>query len=857
MIPARSQGVVAIWRHPFLPLIVLLLLLPHLITQARATVTLATEILIFILLGLGFNILLGYTGLVSFGHGAYFGLAAYAGSLAQIHLTGGVGLPILAGLLFGTAMGAVVGFLIMRKRGVYFALLTLAFTQMFFYIVYRWTAVTGGESGLGGVQRPAIGIPGIGLLNLDNALVYYHFVLVVVLLGAYLIWRIVHSPFGRVLEAIRENEQRAIFVGYNTKAYKFTAFVLSCAATSLAGILYALLIRFVYPETVHVNFSGEVLAMTVVGGMRHFLGPAVGAGFFIFFRDFLSAYTENWLVFFGALFMLFILLSPEGISGLVERLAVLLGVGGRGSSRSIPPRLAADTEPSRLVTTAATPTGGSPAQVAAPVLVCRGVQKRFGALRAVDGVDLTVEGGELRSIIGPNGAGKTTLFNCVTAFFSAEGGRVTFGDRDITNLPAHMLVRQGLARSFQIISLFHTLPVFENVRIAVQARSRYRFSLFAWADDLTAINAETWQVLEDLGLADKAAMPANSLSHGDQRLLEIGIALATRPRLILLDEPLAGLSAGERTRIAGLIRRLAGQITVVLIEHDIDRVLALSDTISVLHQGRLIAEGTPEEIQRNPEVQAAYLGGLRTTPPTVTRPAAEARTPLLALERIDTYYGKSHILRRVSLEVLPGEVVALLGRNGAGKTTTLMSIMGAVPPSAGMVRFRGEAIRGRPPEQISRLGLGLVPQGRRIFPNLSVLENLSLAAHPRANGGWTTDRVFELFPALGALKASRGDQLSGGERQMLAIGRALMSNADLLLLDEPFEGLAPAVIEVVVRALEELRKHATLLLVEQNAQLALALADRAYVLSNGAVEYSGAASHLAGNLDLRVKLLGV
>ncbi len=857
MSAGRSPGIPAIWRHPFTPLVILLLLLPHLITQVRATVTLATEILVFILLGLGFNILLGYTGLVSFGHGAYFGLAAYAGSLVQIHLTGGVGWPILAGLLFGTAMGAVIGFLIMRKRGVYFALLTLAFTQMFFFIVYRWTAVTGGESGLGGVQRPAVRLPGLGHLNLENALVYYHFVLVVVLVGAYLMWRIVHSPFGRVLEAIRENEQRAIFVGYNTKAYKFTAFVLSCAATSLAGILYALLIRFVYPETVHVNFSGEILAMTVVGGMRHFMGPAIGAGFFIFFRDFLSAYTENWLVFFGALFMLFILLSPEGISGLTERLAALLGVSGKGSSPSIPPRPAAHPGPPHVTGAPAHPAGRGPTPAPDAVLVCRGVQKRFGALRAVDGVDLTVHGGELRSIIGPNGAGKTTLFNCVTAFFSSDGGRVTFGGLDITNLPAHELARQGLARSFQIISLFHTLPVFENVRIAVQARSRHRFSLFAWADDLTEINGETWLVLEDLGLADKAAMPANSLSHGDQRLLEIGIALATRPRLILLDEPLAGLSAAERTRIAGLIRRLAGQVTVVLIEHDIDRVLALSDTVSVLHQGRLIAEGTPEEIQQNPEVQAAYLGGLRTAPPAVTRPAADAREPLLALERMDTYYGKSHILRGVSLEVFPGETVALLGRNGAGKTTTLLSIMGAVPPGAGVVRFRGGAISGRPPEQISRLGIGLVPQGRRIFPNLTVLENLSLAARPRVNGGWTRERVFELFPALGALKASRGDQLSGGERQMLAIGRALMSNADLLLLDEPFEGLAPAVIEVVVRALEELRKHATLLLVEQNAQLALALAGRAYILSNGAVEYAGPAAELAADLELRVRLLGV
>jgi ABC-type branched-subunit amino acid transport system ATPase component/ABC-type branched-subunit amino acid transport system permease subunit len=853
----RSQELRALWRHPFTPLILLLLLLPHLITQVRATVTLATEILIFILLGLGFNLLLGYTGLVSFGHGAYFGLAAYAGSLVQIHLTGGVGLPILAGLLFGTATGAVVGFLIMRKRGVYFALLTLAFTQMFFYIVFRWTNVTGGESGLGGVKRPAINLAALGVLNLDSALVYYHLVLLVVVAGAYLIWRIVHSPFGRVLEAIRENEQRASFVGYNTKAYKFTAFVLSCAATSLAGILYALLIRFVYPETVHVNFSGEILAMTVVGGMRHFLGPAVGGAFFVFFRDFLSAYTENWLVFFGALFMLFILLSPEGICGLVERLAGLLGFGAEAGKPVIPPRPTRNAGPAGPPVAATAPGGPDPVSAGSPVLVCQGLQKRFGALRAVDGVDLTVRRGELRSVIGPNGAGKTTLFNCVTTLFPVDDGRAIFGGVDITNRLPHHLVRRGLARSFQIISLFQALPVFENVRIAVQARTRYRFSLFAWADDLAEINAETWQFLDDLGLSAKADMPANSLSHGDQRLLEIGIALATRPTLLLLDEPLAGLSAGERTRVAELIRRLAGQITVVLIEHDIDRVLALSDSITVLHQGRVIAEGSPAEIQQNPEVQAAYLGGLRPAAAPAARPVPRGGEPLLEVERINTAYGKSHILREVSLHVFPGEVVALLGRNGAGKTTTLASIMGAVPPRSGVVRFRGEAITRRPPEEIARLGIGLVPQGRRIFPNLTVLENLELAARPRANGGWTAGRVFELFPALGTLRASRGDQLSGGERQMLAVGRALMGNADLLLLDEPFEGLAPTVIEVVVRALEELRKHATLLLVEQNAQLALGLADRAYVLSNGAVEFRGPAAELATDLDLRVKLLGV
>ena len=846
--------------HPLVPLVVALLALPHVVPLTRATVSLATEIEIFVLLGLGFNLLLGYTGLVSFGHGAFFGIAAYAGSLTQIHLVQGVGAPILVGVAAGALLGAIIGFLVMRKRGVYFSLLTLAFTQMLFSIVYRWTGVTGGENGLGGVERPAVALPLLGTLDLGDAMTYYHFVLVFVVAGATLAWRIVHSPFGRTLQAIRENEQRASFVGYNTRAYKFAAFVLSCACTGLAGILYALLIRFVYPETVHVNFSGEILAMTVVGGMRHFLGPALGGAFFVFFRDFLSAYTENWLVVFGALFMCFILVSPQGLFGIGERLAVTLGLRRRDPEAHLPPRPAAPPAavPSPLPPPASRP---FPSPTGPPILEVRGLTKRFGALVAVDRVDLTVRRGELLSVIGPNGAGKTTLFNALTGLFPPDGGRAIFRGRDITASAPHALVRWGMARSFQIVSVFHQLTAFENVRLAVQARSRARRSLLAWADGLHGLNGAAWALLDQVGLADRAAAHASGLSHGDQRLLEIGIVLATEPELLLLDEPLAGLAPAERTRVAEMIRRLAGRVTVILIEHDIDRVLAISDRIAVLHQGRVIAEGTPGDVQRNPEVQAAYLGGARAVAPP-TAAAAVAAAPLLAVEGLNTFYGKSHVLHDVSLEVREGEVVALLGRNGAGKTTTLHSIMGAVPPRWGKVVFRGEELVRSSPEQIARHGIGLVPQGRRIFPNLTVLENLHIAARPAADGAgaaraWTAERAFALFPKLGTLRGSKGEQLSGGERQMLAIARALMGNPRLLLLDEPFEGLAPAVIEGVVRALEELRGRTTMLLVEQNADLALALADRAYVLNNGMVAHSGGGADLRQDRELRTRLLGI
>ena len=851
--------------HPLVPLLAALLLLPHILPLTRATVSLATEIEIFVLMGLGFNLLLGYTGLVSFGHGAFFGVAAYAGSLAQLHLVNGVGAPILVGVVAGALLGAIIGFLVMRKRGVYFSLLTLAFTQMLFSIVYRWTSVTGGENGLGGIERPVVAVPLVARLDLGNAMTYYHFVFAFVIVGAFVMWRIVHSPFGRTLQAIRENEQRASFVGYNTRAYKFAAFVLSCTFTGLAGILYALLIRFVYPETVNVNFSGEILAMTVVGGMRHFLGPALGGAFFVFFHDFLSAYTENWLVLFGALFMTFILVSPQGLFGIGERMAAALGLRRRDPEATLPPRPAAAPGAPLL----SFPSSPHPSHQASPpsplpgppILEVQGLTKRFGALVAVDGAGLTVRRGELLSIIGPNGAGKTTLFNCLTGFFPPDGGRAYFRGQEITALAPHELVRLGMARSFQIVSVFHELTAFENVRLAVQARSGARRSLLAWADALEDINGATWTLLDQVGLTDRAGGQANSLSHGDQRLLEIGIVLATGPELLLLDEPLAGLAPADRTRVASMIRRLAGQITVILIEHDIDRVLAISDRIAVLHQGRVIAEGTPAEVQQNPQVQAAYLGGARAASHPVAA-ATAAVGPLLVVEGLNSFYGKSHVLHDVSLEVLEGEVTALLGRNGAGKTTTLHSIMGAVPPRWGKVIYRGEELIRRSPEQIARRGIGLVPQGRRIFPNLTVLENLEIASRAGRNGDgaarpWTAEHVFALFPKLRDVRGSKGEQLSGGERQMLAIARALMGNPRLLLLDEPFEGLAPAVIDGVVRALEELKGRTTMLLVEQNADLALALADRAYVLNNGMVAYSGPAADLRQDRELRTRLLGI
>ena len=831
-------------RHPLTWLSVWFLVLPLLMGAVQSTVSLATEIVIFSLLAIAYNLLMGYTGLVSFGHSAFFGIGGYAAGLAQLHLAKGMVVPFVAGVAGAALAGAVIGFLLMRKRGVYFSLLTLAFTQMFFYIVYGATTVTGGENGLGGIERFPL-VAGPLRLDLGDKRAYYYASAGLAAGAIYLLWRVVHSPFGRVLEAIRENEPRASFVGYDVKRYKLTAFVVSCAFSGLAGVLYTFLLNFAYPESLHVTMAGEIVAMTLVGGMRSFVGPAVGAAVFVFMRDTLSSWTENWLVYFGVIFIAFVMFSPNGIVGVFQR---LFGLARRD------PMGAGVTTPSAGAPAAA-PAERSPRPRGEALLEVEDLAKHFGALAAVDGVSLAVPRGELRSIIGPNGAGKTTLFNVLTGLLPADRGQARFCAAAITGLLPHQIVAAGVSRSFQIISIFHALTVFENVRIAAQAKHRCRFAMLTDAGSHADLNAEALRLLRAVGLRDRAFEIADTLSHGDQRLLEIAIALATRPELVLLDEPLAGLAAHERLRVADLIRTLRRSVTIVLIDHDIDAVLALSDRITVLHQGRVIAEGAPAEIQQNREVQTAYLGHVSLAPGPAAAAVRRTAEPLLRVTSVNTFYGKSHVLHGVSLDVFPGEFVALLGRNGAGKTTTLATITGVVPPRDGRIAYRAADVAGRPPEEIARRGIGLVPQGRRIFPNLTVLENLTIAR--RGTSGWTVERVFATFPKLLALRDARGATLSGGELQLLAIARALMGNVDLLLLDEPFEGLAPAIVEVVWTVLRELRGTTTVLLVEQNADLALALSDRAYVISNGSIVWEGAARTLHADAELRLKLLGV
>jgi ABC-type branched-subunit amino acid transport system ATPase component/ABC-type branched-subunit amino acid transport system permease subunit len=819
-------------KSPVSVLVVCGLLLPPFTYFFGLTYTTASEILIYAIAGLGLNLLLGYTGLVSFGHGIFFGVAAYAASIIQVKLMPGyIFIPMALAVVISTLFGVVIGYLSLRLRGVYFSLLTLSFAAMSFYIIYRWTSFTGGEDGYGGMDRPTI----MGL-DFNNQLVFF-FVIFIIFTAVSI-------------------SQRAAYIGYDVRRYRLIVFIVSAFIVSIAGSLFPFLKYYIGAELVHVQHSGEILAMSILGGSRHFLGPALGGCFFILFREILSEYTASWQLIFGIIFMGFVLFSPTGLMGVGwEIIKPLIRKTKKAAmaSRVVPPMERAVPEYLR---------NSNHDLFEGNIFECRGVRKRFGHFEAVSNVDLKVKDRTLQSLIGPNGAGKTTLFNVMSGEYEGDGGELLFLDIPLTKASPDTLSQAGIGRSFQITNLFPDLTVFENLRIGVQSRHSSALNMWRDARWIDEINSETDSLVEFLGLKGLEDIEVSSLSYGGQRLMEIGVALAARPRFLLLDEPLVGLAPQERERIVGLIKSLSEYISILLIEHDIDRVFSFSDNITVMNQATVLVSGTPDQIRDNKDVQAAYLGSGQALIESKSQvdSAIELDTKLLQLDIINTFYGKSHILNDVSLEMCKGESIALLGRNGAGKSSTFKSIMGMAPIASGRIVFTGTDISSFSPEKIANMGIGLVPQGRRLFANLTVEENLKIGALKRTGGAgvrWNTEQIFELFPRLRERYTAKADTLSGGEQQMVAVARALVGNVQLLLMDEPFEGLSPMMIEDLFECINRLRSKVSIMIIEHQLDLVLALTDRAYVLDRGIISHDGPARPLLEDLDLRKEKLWV
>jgi ABC-type branched-subunit amino acid transport system ATPase component/ABC-type branched-subunit amino acid transport system permease subunit len=831
-----------------LPLIIAaaaLIALPFVMRFIGLGVTSATEVVIFAMACMALNILVGHTGLVSFGHGAWFGLAAYTAGLIQREwLPGHFLLPILAAVALVAIVSALFGALILRRKGVYFSLLTLALAAMFYAIAFRWTAVTGGEDGLGGITRPVI-----AGISFDVAPPFYALVAGIAFCVVYVLWRFHRSPVGSVLVAIRENEQRARFIGYATDRYKLVAFTVSATITGLAGTLLLFNNRMTSAEPISVAFSGELLAMVVIGGMRSFLGPALGALFFVIFRDYLSSVTENWLLWFGLLFVCFIVFSPTGLVGVAQQLLRPFRASP-ALDAAMSARKAGDaTLPDFLK---------HPPLGEGHVLAAEGIVKSFGGIKAVQGVDIRMHDRTLHALIGPNGAGKTTAFNLISGMFTPDKGSVMLAGRPIGGLSPEAITRAGIGRSFQITNLFPTLSIAENVRLAVQARSPQAFNPWTPALALDEVNGQAAGVIQTMGLSGVEAAEAGSLSYGGQRLLDMSLALATRPRVLLLDEPLAGLAAAERERVGLLIKSISRDMPVLLVEHDIDRVFQIADHVTVMNEGQVLVDGDVENARSSAKVQEVYIGSGSHALAGKHRASAAMPEATLTLSGVDTFYGKSHILRDVTFEVRRNEIVALLGRNGAGKSTLLKTVVGVAPPAKGSIILEGEELAGKPSSLITRRGISYVPQGRGLFAGMSVKENMELGRLKRITGAgshWEEDKIFAFFPRIKERWSSPADYLSGGEQQMVAVARALSGDTRVLLLDEPFEGLAPSIVEELFEAFDKLRHEIAIVIVDHHLDLALALSDRAVVLERGAVQHVGPSDVLSRDLDLRRKVL--
>ncbi len=569
------------------------------------------RILVFGLFGIGFDLLFGYTGLLSFGQSAFFGSGGFVTAylLTQMN-AGSIFLALMAGTLASAVIGFLVGLIALRRTGIYFAMITMAIAEVFFFMENSPLAeFTGGENGLPGVPSPEFHL-GHFTFSASTGWNMYWFIACCYLLGLVLARRIVASPVGLIMVAIRDNPVRVAALGHQIHHYKLLVFVVAAAYGGFAGGLLGILQGYMPPEAFSFDTSGQLVMQTVIGGAGTLFGPLLGAAVWLYLRDFLQASLglgATWKLVLGVVFVLLVCFLRRGLVGacsdLIRRFfrnrqTPSQSTGWSGAEAPLNPHgdiLSAET--------------------AGPILEVRGLTKHYGGLAANDNIHFSVRAGELRGIIGPNGAGKSTFFKMLTCEVHPSSGTIHFWGRNITGLRVTEVCQLGLTKSYQINQLFSRLSVVENIIIAALARKRgpFRMDLLRDLSRVEGLSSLVWQTLALVNLTPRAHHLVSDLAYGEKRRLEIGLALATSPALLLLDEPLAGMSPQERANTVKMLKSIGRERTLIIIDHDMDALFELAERITVLREGTILVEGTPEDIRSNRTVQEAYLGGVQAS----------------------------------------------------------------------------------------------------------------------------------------------------------------------------------------------------------------------------------------------------
>ncbi|MEV8547625.1 ATP-binding cassette domain-containing protein [Streptomyces sp. NPDC051572] len=753
---------------------------------------------------LSVGLLAGWSGIWSVGHPAFFAIGAYFAAYGSGH---GWSLETVAlgAIAAGAALGAFLGYAGARFSVLYIALLTLAFTTVTLELINRWSSVTGGDQGVPVVQlRSSLGFGTLAGGGTETQYLAVGAAAVVLALAV----PAAASGLRMRLVAAKSHPLAARTIGIAPEAQSALSFAVSGACTCFAGVLLGLLTGFVSPDPFSLTFGISLIAACVLGGVGTVAGAVAGGVYLTWNPSLSSAVGLPQPVVQGLVLIAVLLFLPGGVVPFLGRLA------GRVLRRTDAHRTSPSADPM-------SPPPPSDATGDGPELLhLEHVSVSYGGLKALEDASLTLRQDEILAVIGPNGAGKTTLLNALSGL--TGNGRVSgtadFAGQPLLGARATARRRLGIGRTFQHAEVFSELTVAENVlctRRRVTAGHR----------------ADVTRLLHSVGLAHVAERRPGELPFGLQKRLDLARAMAEKPKLLILDEPFGGLDADERALLAGHIRRLhADGTAVVVIDHVLDDLFSVAHRVLAFDFGRTIGEGTPDTVLKDPKVRSSYLGMAdgRTRPPEHV-----GERSMIRLHRVGHTYGGVVALRDIDLTVRQGVVLGIAGANGAGKSTLAGILHGSLEPTRG-ARELGGVVR-----------TSLAPEGRALFKTLSLRENLEVAAYAAGiTGAPLRERMDETVQWLPArlrdrLSASAGG-LSGGEQQMLAIARALIVAPDVLIVDEPALGLAPALVDEVYDRLARLAHEGlTVVLLEQLLSRAMSVCHEVAVLHEGVVAAQG------------------